>query len=161
MSIPTYPYTHYLRDAMDQQRGGFPYKQFDREAYTRSAAKPSAVAYTRLHLQNRYLHLTFLPQLGGRVYEFFFRVTGSNELYRNPVIKPTHWGPVTPPGANWWLAAGGIEWGFPVPEHGYEFGIPWGYIVIPEPRGYTITLFDDHPDLPHVSVDVTLFEGAG
>ena len=51
-------------------------------------------------------------------------MTGQSVLYNNPVIKPTHWGP---PEMNWWLAVGGVEWAFPVEEHGYAWAMPWGY----------------------------------
>jgi hypothetical protein len=63
--------------------------------------------YTLLVLSNDYLTVTLLPELGGRVYELIFKPTGHNELYRNPVLKPTRWGP---PEQGWWLAAGGLEW---------------------------------------------------
>jgi hypothetical protein len=26
---------------------------------------------------------------------------------------------------NWWLAVGGMEWAFPVEEHGYAWGMIW------------------------------------
>ena len=53
--------------------------------------------------------MTILPELGGRVYQLIYKTTGNNELYQNPVIKPTHWGPLKRE-ENWWLAVGGIEW---------------------------------------------------
>ena len=49
-------------------------------------------SYTRLVLENDYLRLSILPDLGGRVYELIFKPTGHNEFYRNPVIDPTPWG---------------------------------------------------------------------
>ena len=70
-------------------------------------------SYTRLILENEYLRLSLLPDLGGRVYELIFKPTGHNEFYRNPVIDPTPWGPLEQGG---WLAAGGLEWGLPVLE---------------------------------------------
>ncbi len=76
-------------------------------------------------MENAYLRITFLPEVGGRLYQCLFKPTGNNEFYQNPVLKPTHWGPTEPEGANWWLAAGGLEWGFPIEEHGYTWGVPW------------------------------------
>jgi len=95
--------------------------------------------YQLLALENDYLRVTLLPELGGRVYQMFFKPTGSNELYQNPVIKPTTWGP---PEQGWWLAVGGIEWCLPVEEHGYEWGEPWAYQVVTSTAGVTVTLRD-------------------
>ena len=125
ITIPTYPYARYLQDATDPAHHNFPLKLFDRGAYDAAYPKPEPHHYRLIVLQNDYLRLTFLPALGGRLYQCVFRPTGHNEFYQNPVIKPTHWGPTTPAGANWWLAAGGLEWGLPVEEHGYAWGVPW------------------------------------
>jgi hypothetical protein len=147
ISIPTYPYTPFLRSVVDAGLGDYPLLILDRAAYEASHGQPAPVNYTLLVLENRYLRLTILPELGGRIYECIFKPTGHNEFYRNPVIKPTKWGPPSPPypaGANWWLAAGGLEWGFPVEEHGYTWGVEWGY---------------DHAVLPDGSVQVSLFTG--
>ena len=98
--------------------------------------------------------MSLLPELGGRVYEMIFKPTGNNELYRNPVIKPTHWGPSE---QGWWLAAGGLEWGLPVEEHGYESAIPWLYDVITGTAGITVTLRDSlQPDRLRAAISVFL-----
>ncbi len=154
--LPTYPYARFLTPAADARLNGFPYMQFDRAAYEASAPRPAPQPYRRLILQNRYLRVTLLPDLGGRVYELVFLPSGNNVLYRNPVVKPTRWGPTDPPGANWWLAVGGIEWGFPVDEHGYEFGVPWAYRWDLAPNRVAVTLDDGHPTLPNVRVTVAL-----
>jgi hypothetical protein len=41
-------------------------------------------------MENAYLRVTLLPELGGRVYQMIFKPTNHNEFYQNPVIKPTH-----------------------------------------------------------------------
>jgi hypothetical protein len=48
--------------------------------------------------------------------------SGRRLLYENPVIKPTEWGY-----RGWWLAVGGMEWAFPVEEHGLNEWRPWHY----------------------------------
>jgi hypothetical protein len=156
-SVPGDPtYGPFLHDARDQSLGGFPYKRFDREAYEAAHPHPTLRTYIRLNLQNRYLRLSFLPALGGRVYQMIFRLTGNNELYQNPVIKPTHWGPPSPPGANWWPAIGGIEWGFPVDEHGYEFAVPWQYRWLDTSSRRGIEFWDGGADRPNVRVQASL-----
>ena len=108
-----------------------------------SGPQPSPHDYTALVVENAWLRLTFLPELGGRLYGVTDKATGEELLYQNPVIKPTHWGP---PEQGWWLAAGGIEWCLPVEEHGYEWGVPWNYSVSTTAEGATVTLWDTTAD---------------
>ena len=130
IELPTYPYTAFLSAATDPGRNHYALRVLDRGAYEASDPQPASVTYDLLVLENDYLRVSILPALGGRIYECVFKPTGNNEFYQNPVIKPTNWGPPGsdyPAGANWWLAAGGLEWGFPVEEHGYEWGSAWSY----------------------------------
>ena len=81
-------------------------------------------SYLTLNLVNDHLTLTLLPQLGGRLYQITDHASGQPLLYNSQVIRPTHWGP---PDKTGWLLAGGIEWAFPVAEHGYGWGEAWAY----------------------------------
>jgi uncharacterized repeat protein (TIGR01451 family) len=108
-------------------------------AYEASGPQPTAHDYVALVAENAWLRLTFLPELGGRLYGVTIKETGEELLYQNPVIKPTHWGPPEQP---WWLAAGGMEWCLPVEEHGYEWAVPWEYGVSADAEGATVTLRD-------------------
>jgi uncharacterized repeat protein (TIGR01451 family) len=132
---------------------GVPYQALDWTCLDK-AGPPVSQTYTLLVLSNDYLTATLLPELGGRVYELIFEPTGHNELYRNPVLKPAPFGP---PEQGWWLAVGGIEWGFPTDEHGYRWGVPWRYRVIRGVSGVTVTLCDsDAITHPTISVAVHL-----
>lgn len=153
INLPTYPWQRYTQPAFDTETQ-FPYRQFDRQAYEAAQPQAESQTYELLQLENHWLRLTMLPELGGRIYQLIFKPTGSNELYQNPVIKPSPWGPG--PQGNGWLAAGGIEWGYPVSEHGYVWGEPWGYITRPGAPAYGITLFDQGQDRLHLSVDVNM-----
>lgn len=153
ISLPTYPWQSYLTPAYDSQTH-WDYLTFDRAAYQAASPQPSSQSYELLALENQWLRLTLLPDLGGRVYQMIFKPTGNNELYQNPVIKPSPWGPVAQ--GNGWIAAGGIEWCYPVAEHGYAWGERWGYITEPRPPAYGITVFDKGQDKIHLSIDVTL-----
>ena len=60
-----------------------------------------------IYLENEYLKVTVLPELGGHVYSVYDKLHRREMLYRNNVIK---YGLVGPRGA--WIA-GGIEFSFP------------------------------------------------
>ncbi|MEJ5310672.1 MAG: DUF5107 domain-containing protein [Anaerolineae bacterium] len=138
ITIPTYPYAAYLYDAYNPTYN-MTYPKLDWTAYNAANPTPMPQEYELLVMENDYLIVTVLPELGGRVYQLIDKATGQNHLYQNPVIKPTHWGP---PEQGWWLAAGGIEWCLPVDEHGYESGIPWAWTAIVAGDGVTITVSD-------------------
>lgn len=153
ITILTYPYAAYLYTATNSAYN-MPYRWLNWAQYQGSNPQPAGKAYTRLTLENEWLRVSLLPELGGRVYEMIFKPTGNNELYRNTVIKPTHWGPSE---QGWWLAAGGIEWGLPVEEHGYESAIPWSYEVIAAVDGITVALRDSvQPDRLRATIAVFL-----
>lgn len=63
--------------------------------------------YQALYLENQYLRIIILPQLGGHVYSIYDKINNREVLYRNHVIK---YGLVGPRGA--WIA-GGMEFSFP------------------------------------------------
>ncbi|NOZ49899.1 MAG: DUF5107 domain-containing protein, partial [Chloroflexi bacterium] len=153
ISLPTYPWQAYLTPAYDEV-AHWTYQAFDRQAYEAAHPQPSPQTYELLLLENNWLRLSMLPELGGRIYQMIFKPSGHNELYQNPVIKPSPWGPGEH--GNGWIAAGGIEWDYPVSEHGYVGEDSWGYITRPNPPAYGLTLFDQGQERIHLSVDVSL-----
>src|SRR5690242_14172255 len=60
-----------------------------------------------IYLENQFLKITILPELGGHVYSVYDKLHHREMLYRNQVIK---YGLVGPRGA--WIA-GGMEFSFP------------------------------------------------
>ena len=158
ITIPTYLYASFLYTATNATYN-IPYRWLNWSQYDGSHPQPVDQTYTRLTLENEWLRVSVLPQLGGRVYELINKATGNNELYRTPVIKPTHWGPAE---QGWWLAAGGLEWGLPVEEHGYESAIPWLYDVITGTDGITITVRDSTaPDRLRAAISIYLPDDRG
>ena len=150
--LSTYPYSACLQPPQPGVAGVL-YQALDWLCLA-DAGPPTSQTYTLLVLSNDYLTVTLLPELGGRVYEMIFKPTGNNELYRNPVLKPTPFGPLE---QGWWLAVGGMEWGFPTDEHGYRWGAPWRYRVLKGADGVTVTLREsDAITRPTVSVDLHL-----
>lgn len=158
IGITTYPYAKYVTEAWNQAFN-MPYSVLDWAAYEASNPSPVEMTYRGIVLENEYLQLTFLPDLGGRLYEVYFKPTGHRETYRNPVLKPSPWGP---PEQGWWLAAGGLEWCLPVEEHGYEWGTPWTAQVRQDTKGATIILRDTLvDDRVRTEVAVRLETGVG
>jgi hypothetical protein len=155
VSIPSYPYPAHLREGLDAERG-VPYLWLDRAAYGQPSAESAVpTRFTAVVLENRYLRLAILPELGGRIYECVFKPTGQNIFYRNQVLKPTSWGPLARE-ENWWLAAGGMEWAFPVHEHGYEWGVPWSYSIERSANETAVTVQDSAGRRLRMSVEIAL-----
>ncbi len=155
ISIASYIYQPYLQEAFDATRG-VPYLWLDRSAYGELSAESTVLTpFRAVVLENRYLRLTILPELGGRIYECVFKPKDQNIFYRNQVLKPTSWGPLSRD-ENWWLAAGGMEWAFPVSEHGYEWGIPWSYSIEPSANETTVRVSDSAEARLRMSVEIAL-----
>ncbi len=73
----------------------------------RIRAHPVEREWHSVQIENEYLHVTVLPELGGRIYSAMDKVNGYDFVYRNPVIKPALVGLAGP-----WLS-GGIEFNWP------------------------------------------------
>lgn len=101
ISLPTYPWQgskHPLFRGTDQVNI-YPYAMLDslsREKTMRS--------YRTVVLENECLRITFLPELGGKIYEVIDKSTGQPMFYVNHVVKP---GLIGQCGA--WTS-GGVEW---------------------------------------------------
>ena len=63
--------------------------------------------YTALFLENEYLSVMILPDIGGRIQRIFDKTNGHDAVYYNEVIKPALMGLAGP----WTL--GGIEFNWP------------------------------------------------
>jgi hypothetical protein len=108
--LPTYlpeepaRYTAYLDRRVYQGSSGrvFPLPFHDRISETRKARR-----WLGLHLENAYVRLLVLPELGGRIQLALDKRTGYPLFFANPVIKPALVGLVGP-----WLA-GGVEFNWP------------------------------------------------
>ncbi len=63
--------------------------------------------YTAVYLENDFIKICLLPELGGRIFEAVDKTNGYNFFYKQSVIKPSLIGML---GA--WVS-GGVEWNFP------------------------------------------------
>lgn len=150
VTVLTYDYTAgFQSTAPDDPVYPYPRLDFSR------VGPPVPQTYRALVLENDYVALTVLPELGGRLYRWLDKTTGRELLYQNPVVKPTSWGY-----RGWWLAAGGVEWAFPVEEHGLNEWRPWQseWLAGPDWRGLRLWDTDDHTGL-QVEVTLRLYAG--
>jgi tetratricopeptide (TPR) repeat protein len=105
IAIPTYqlgPPDPNPPFALMNQHPVYPYPMLD-DLSDQRAPK----SYRAIYLENQYLKVTVLPELGGHVYSVYDKLNHREMLYRNQVIK---YGLVGPRGA--WIA-GGMEFSFP------------------------------------------------
>ncbi len=72
------------------------------------AAAPTDKTYRTLVLENRYLRVTVIPDLGGRVYAVYDKISERDVFYKNSVVK---FSPLAIRGA---FFSGGVEFSFPV-----------------------------------------------
>jgi hypothetical protein len=99
----------------------YPYPRLNFDAVT----PPVPQTYRAVTIQNAYVQLVVVPELGGRILRWTDLTTGRQLFYANPVIKPTRWGY-----REWWFATGGMEWAFPTDEHGLNEYRPWQYQLL-------------------------------
>lgn len=158
ITLQTYPYEAYQTDAFDP-RYQWPYKRFDMERFRLEAPTPEPRTYRLLVLENAYLKLSVMPELGGRIWQLIHKPSGQPIFYQNDVVKPTHWGNIDQLG---WLGLGGVEWGIPVSEHGYDWGTPWGFIPLQHSEDLaSVTIFTPYDGrLLNASITISLRSGA-
>jgi Domain of unknown function (DUF5107) len=150
ITIPTYNYEAAFLPT-DPEDPVYPYPRLD---FAR-VGPPVPRTYQAVVLENGFVSITILPELGGRIYKWLDKATGRQLLYANPVIKPTSWG-----NRGWWLAAGGIEWAFPVDEHGLNEWRPWNYSTGSTAYGLSVTV-SDVDDRTGMEVGATISLSAG
>ncbi|GIV76279.1 MAG: hypothetical protein KatS3mg050_0673 [Litorilinea sp.] len=158
VTLPTYPFAEYQSQAVDPAYR-WPYRRFDRDRFWQQAPQPSPQTYQLLILENRYLQVLILPELGGRIWQVIHKPSGNRMFYQNNVVKPSPWGPPQQLG---WLALGGLEWNLPVIEHGYDWGTPWDYRALQESDTVASVTVATPRDgrLLHASITVTLRAGS-
>jgi len=73
----------------------------------RIANQPAPRVWKALHIENEYLRLMILPEIGGRIHIGYDKTTGYDFFYRQNVIKPALVGLAGP-----WIS-GGVEFNWP------------------------------------------------
>jgi tetratricopeptide (TPR) repeat protein len=123
--IPTYlagdpepnPMFYFGRQSQGAEGRVYPYPLYDT-----LTNKKVDKTYKMVYLENEYIRIGVLPEVGGRVFEGVDKTNNYNFLYRQHVIKPALIGLI---GA--WIS-GGIEWNIPHHHRASTF-IPVQYSV--------------------------------
>lgn len=107
ITLPTYQLLGENRNPVFHSRYGvahiYPYTLQDE-----IASSPTEITYLTLHLENKYLRVTVLPGLGGRVFSVYDKTSQREVFYKNSTIK---FSPLAIRGA---FFSGGVEFSFPV-----------------------------------------------
>lgn len=137
LAIPTYelgepnPYPAFPLLNPNQRRPIYPYPVLDNLTNKRSEKKYRAVL-----LENEYLRVTVLPELGGKLYAIFDKTAQRDVLYTNHVVK---YAMVGIRGA--WTS-GGVEWNFP-DGHTLTTVSPVDYTTRTEADGSAVVVVGD------------------
>ena len=125
MVIPTYlagdpepnPMFFFGRQSQGAQAPVYPYPMYDT-----LTGKKVDKTYKVVYLENEYIRIGILPEIGGRIFEGVDKTNNYNFIYRQHVIKPALIGLI---GA--WIS-GGVEWNIPHHHRASTF-IPVQYKV--------------------------------
>lgn len=101
----------------------YPYPMLDKLTDTRENR-----TYKALYLENEYVKICVLPEIGGRIFSALDKTNGYDFFYRQHVIKPALIGML---GA--WIS-GGVEWNFPHHHRATAF-MPVDYTLTDNPDG--------------------------
>jgi tetratricopeptide (TPR) repeat protein len=125
MIIPTYkngepnPMPRFYEGKSHQgvQRRIYPYPYDDNQVNVKTD-----VVYNIIHVENEFIDLGIIPELGGRIYYAVDKTNNYNWFYHNHVVKPSLIGMI----GNW--ISGSLAWGFPH-HHGPNTVEPMDYKI--------------------------------
>ena len=109
------------------QRREYPYPVDDH--LTRNKTE---VAYDIVHVENEYIDLAIMPEMGGRIYYAVDKTNNYTWFYHNQVVKPSLIGML----GNW--VSGSMAWGYPH-HHGPNTVKPMDYKVVENEDGSKTT----------------------
>ncbi len=150
VTIPTYRLLEpNLNPMLDRRLNPYPYTLLDKKSYVLED-----VEYEAVFLENEYLKLTVLPELGGRLYSAYDKRTGEEVFYKNPVVKPRM---IATRGA--WIS-GGVEFNFPI-SHSPTTMDRVNYLIENYDDGSVSVVFGDIEQMSYMNwkVELRLYPG--
>ncbi|CAN5844353.1 DUF5107 domain-containing protein [soil metagenome] len=108
-----------------------------------------------IHLENRYIRLMILPEIGGRIHVGLDRTNGYDFFYRQNVIKPALVGLLGP-----WIS-GGVEFNWPQHHRPSTF-MPVDWAIEMQPDGSATAWLSEHEPMERMkgTVGVMLYPDA-
>ena len=157
VTIPTYllgepepnPQFYFGGASQGAQHRIYPYPEYDN-----LTTEKKDKTYTMVYLENEYVKIGILPEIGGKIFEAVDKTNGYNFIYNQHVIKPAL---ISLLGA--WLS-GGIEWDLPHHHRATSF-LPMQYKVEENADGSKTVWIGELElrDRMDWTVGVTLFPG--
>lgn len=141
LTLPTYPEGRteempmFAENRIHQRTSGDPYPQ--KVVLTARRDKKEEKAYTCIVLENRFLRLEILPELGGRIYSAKDKLTGYNFFYKQHVVKPALIGCL----GSW--ISGGVEFNWPFHHRASTF-LPVDYAIEQKEDGSAIVWLSEN-----------------
>ena len=103
----------------------------------RIATEPVRHAWQAVHIENEFLRLMILPEIGGRIHVGYDKISGYDFFYRQNVIKPALVGLAGP-----WIS-GGVEFNWPQHHRPATF-MPVEVEIEPDQDGSVTVWCSDH-----------------
>jgi len=137
--LPTQPdnYPAFLETRVYQGSSG---KVYPMPFHERIAQEKQPHEWQAIHLENEYVRLVILPELGGRIHVGYDKTVGYDFFYRNNVIKPALVGLAGP-----WIS-GGVEFNWPQHHRPGTF-LPTDWEIENEADGSVTVWCSDHDPL--------------
>ena len=139
--IPTYPepaaeeMPMFAENRVHQRTNGNPYPNHIVLEVDRSYKEERE--YTCIRLENEYLRIEILPELGGKIYSAYDKTTGYDFFYKQHVIKPALIGCL----GSW--VSGGLEFNWPFHHRASTF-MPVDYYIERKKDGSAIVWLSEH-----------------
>jgi Tfp pilus assembly protein PilF len=133
--------------------GIYPYARLDVDS---RATKPVPVSYEMLSLENEYLRVEFLPELGGRIWRAYDKTAKRDLFYHTTVIKPGRYNQR----GGW--PVGNLELYGPFDAHMLTWpGEAWPWALVRHDDGSATVVLShiDHFFRDKIALEVTLYPG--
>ena len=144
LTLPTYPQPPaqdlpmFSKHRIHQRSSGNPYP--NKVVVSVDRTIPQDRDYTLIRLENTYLRIEILPQLGGRIYSALDKTTGYDFFYKQHVIKPALIGLL----GSW--VSGGCEFNWPCHHRPSTF-MPTDYTIEHSEDGSVTVWLSEHEPL--------------